>query len=154
MFTQDEIDNVLRDAQDAVAELAAATGADTHDPIAPPQTPTLTASKPASPALARSAPPAKASAATIERVLRMRIPLIVRLANRRMCLLDIMQLNAGSILEFDHHVEAELELLANNKCIGTGEAVKVGENFGLKVRYIGDVRQRLASIAGTRPTIS
>ena len=43
-----------------------------------------------------------------------------------------------------------LELLINNKTIGVGEAVKVGENFGLRLTQIGDVKQVIASMGGRK----
>lgn len=144
MFSQDEIDAVLKDAQAAVAELAAATGA---TPVAKsaPAAPAPVAPPPSTPVRPTIAP-AVPAAGNVTRILRMKVPLKVRLAHRRMRMSDIMQLTAGAILEFEHNVESELELLVNNKCVGTGEAVKIGENFGLKVRYIGDVRQRIATL--------
>ena len=41
----------------------------------------------------------------------------------------------------------ELELLVNNKPIGAGTAVKVGENYGLRVTYVGDLQERIAAMA-------
>ena len=34
----------------------------------------------------------------------------------------------------------------NNKPIGVGEAVKVGENFGLRITQIGDIKQIIQSL--------
>ena len=54
----------------------------------------------------------------------------------------------GAIIEFTRGNEEPLELLINNKVIGVGEAVKVGENFGLKITQIGDVKQLIRSMGG------
>ena len=42
----------------------------------------------------------------------------------------------------------EINLLSdlNNKTIAIGETVKVGENFGLKISQIGDVKQVIQSL--------
>ena len=40
--------------------------------------------------------------------------------------------------------------MVNNKSIGVGEAVKVGENLGLRITQIGDVRQIIHSL-GPKP---
>ncbi|MFO0972796.1 MAG: FliM/FliN family flagellar motor switch protein [Phycisphaerae bacterium] len=136
MFSQSDIDAVLADAQQAVTELASATGA---APANAPQ------AAPAAAAAAPAPPPRPSGRAEPGRVLRLKVPLRVRLAQRRMSVHEIMQMTSGSILEFEKRVDAELELVAGSKCIGTGEAVKIGENFGLKVRFIGDVRARLAA---------
>jgi flagellar motor switch protein FliN/FliY len=58
-----------------------------------------------------------------------------------------MRLGAGAIIEFLKSSEEPLQLLVNNKAIGLGEAVKVGENFGLRITQIGDVRQIVAALA-------
>ena len=39
-----------------------------------------------------------------------------------------------------------LKLLINNKVIGQGETVKVGENFGLRITHIGDVKSVIKSL--------
>lgn len=80
------------------------------------------------------------------RILRLQVPVIVRLAERTMPLADIVNLSSGAIVEFDKPAEAELDLMINNKCIGKGQAVKVGENFGLRVTSIGSVRERIVAM--------
>lgn len=61
---------------------------------------------------------------------------------------EVMRLGVGAIIEFSKSSDEPLELLVNNKPIGLGEAVKVGENFGLRMTQIGDVRQIIASMGG------
>lgn len=144
MFSQADIDAVLNDAQQAVNQLASATGASVAT-VEPPRA--VTPAPVAAPAASRGEIRALAAA----RLLKLRVPIRVRLATRRMPLRDILQIGFGALLEFEKPVTEELELRVNNKCIGTGEAVKIGENFGLKVRFIGDVRTRLASVTSDEP---
>jgi flagellar motor switch protein FliN/FliY len=80
------------------------------------------------------------SKADIERILRLQVPVIVKLAERKLSLNEVMRLGVGAIIEFSKSSEEPLELLINNQPIGLGDAVKVGENFGLKISQIGDVR--------------
>jgi flagellar motor switch protein FliN len=80
------------------------------------------------------------------RILRLQVPVIVRLAERTMPLAEIVNLSSGAILEFDKPAEAELDLMINNKCIGQGQAVKCGENFGLRITAIGSVRDRIVAL--------
>ena len=80
------------------------------------------------------------------RILRLQVPVIVRLAERTMPLVDIINLSSGAIIEFEKPAEAELDLMINNMCIGKGQAVKVGENFGLRVTSIGSVRARIRAL--------
>ena len=57
-----------------------------------------------------------------------------------------MRLGPGAIIEFFKANDQPLELLINNKTIAIGETVKVGENFGLKITQIGDVKQIIKSL--------
>ena len=41
-----------------------------------------------------------------------------------------------------------LDLLVNNKSIGRGAAVKVGENFGIKITGIGSVKEVIRTLGG------
>jgi hypothetical protein len=43
-----------------------------------------------------------------------------------------------------------MELMINNKVIGVGETVKVGENFGLRITQIGDIKQIVSAMSGGR----
>jgi flagellar motor switch protein FliN/FliY len=91
-------------------------------------------------------PPA-ASAEELKRIMRLQVPVIVKLAQRRLTLAEVMRLGIGVIIEFSKSSDEPLELLINNKPIGVGEAVKVGENFGLRITHIGDVKQLIHSLA-------
>ncbi len=82
----------------------------------------------------------------LHRILRLQVPVIVRLAERKLSLSEVLRLGAGAIIEFSKASDEPLELLINNKPIGLGEAVKVGENFGLRITQIGDVKQVIRSL--------
>jgi flagellar motor switch protein FliN len=92
------------------------------------------------------APPAPTPGGELGRILRLEVPVIVKLAERKLTLAEVMRLGAGAIIEFSKSSEEPLELLINNKTIGLGEAVKVGENFGLRINQIGDVREVIRSM--------
>jgi flagellar motor switch protein FliN len=82
----------------------------------------------------------------LQRILRLQVPVIVKLADRKLNVNEVMRLGAGAIIEFFKRNDEPLELLINNKVIGLGEAVKVGENFGLRITQIGDVKQIIATL--------
>jgi flagellar motor switch protein FliN/FliY len=86
------------------------------------------------------------SANELRRILHMQVPVIVKLAERKLTLAEVMRLGPGAIIEFLKSNDEPLELLINNKAIGLGDAVKVGENFGLKINQIGDVREVIRSL--------
>src|SRR5213592_3862947 len=93
---------------------------------------------------APTSPPASAN--EIRRILRMHVPVIVKLAERKLTLAEVMRLGPGAIIEFVKASDEPLELLINNKAIALGDAVKVGENFGLKINQIGDVKEVIRSL--------
>jgi flagellar motor switch protein FliN/FliY len=79
-------------------------------------------------------------------ILALEVPVIVRVGERMLTLGEVVALVPGAIIELPKHAEDELDLLVNNMQIGMGTAVKVGENFGLRISFIGDVRQRIAAL--------
>ncbi len=88
-------------------------------------------------------------ASDLTAVLRLEVPVIVRLGERSLSLSEVVGLVPGAIIQLPKNADAELDLLINNKQIGTGAAVKVGENFGIRINYIGDIRARIAALGGT-----
>ena len=82
----------------------------------------------------------------LARILKIRVPAIVQLASRRMGVSAIRKMSVGVIIEFDKGVDDPLELLINNHPVGSGEAVKVGEHFGLRIAEIRDAATRIKSM--------
>lgn len=84
----------------------------------------------------------------IQRILRVQVPIIVRLAEKVMPMGEVMKLAPGAIIEFSKTVSEPLDLMINNKCIGTGQAVKVGEKFGLRIMNLSTISQVIKAMAG------
>jgi flagellar motor switch protein FliN len=84
----------------------------------------------------------------LAQILKLEVPIVVRLGERIMDVSDVLGLVPGAIIELPKNAESELDLLVNNKAIGCGVAVKVGENFGLKLTYIGDAAARILAMGG------
>jgi flagellar motor switch protein FliN/FliY len=82
----------------------------------------------------------------LKTILKLRVPVIVQVGQRSMPLDDILALGPGAIVELTKSAEEELDLLVNNKQIGRGTAVKVGENFGIRITKIGTPRQRVEAL--------
>ncbi|MGF1634417.1 MAG: FliM/FliN family flagellar motor switch protein [Phycisphaerae bacterium] len=85
--------------------------------------------------------------ADLNRILSIEVPVIVKLAERRLKLSEVMRLGTGAIIEFEKDSEEPLQLLINNKTIGIGEAVKVGENFGIRITQIGELRDVIEALS-------
>ncbi len=82
----------------------------------------------------------------LQRIMRLQVPVIVKLAERKLTMSEVLRLGVGAIIEFSKASDEPLELLINNKPIGVGEAVKVGENFGLRITQVGDVKSVIRSM--------
>lgn len=81
-------------------------------------------------------------------ILKLEVPLIVHIGQRMMPVKDVLALGPGAIIELPKLADDQLEILVNNKPIGQGVAVKVGENFGVRVTFVGDMRQRIRAMGG------
>lgn len=79
----------------------------------------------------------------LRRILPIRIPVTVQLAECRMKLSKILEFTVGTIIEFERLADSELDLIAKNTPIGMGNAVKCGEKFGLRVIRIEPNARRL-----------
>lgn len=86
------------------------------------------------------------SRSNLEAILKLEAPIIVEIGRTRLPMGEVLSLGPGAIIELPKQADEELELLVNNKPIGSGIAVKVGENFGLKIAFIGEVSERLAAL--------
>jgi flagellar motor switch protein FliN len=86
-------------------------------------------------------------ATELSTILKLSVPVIVQVGQREVSLGDVLALGPGAILELNKPAESELDLLINNKPVGKGHAVKVGENFGLRISSIGTQRQRVEAMA-------
>lgn len=86
--------------------------------------------------------------ATLDRVLKIEVPIVVLIGQRKTTVADALNLAPGMIIELPKNAEDELELLVNNKVIASGTAVKVGENFGIQLSYVGDLRHRVLAMGG------
>ncbi|MEY2794720.1 MAG: Flagellar motor switch protein FliN [Planctomycetota bacterium] len=84
----------------------------------------------------------------LARILRLEVPLIVQIAERRMPLSEVTALTHGSIIELPKQIDEELDVLVNNSRIGSGRAVKVGENFGVRMTQVGALTDRVAALGG------
>ena len=90
----------------------------------------------------------KKPSSELQRILKLEVPVIVKLAERKLNLSEVMRLGVGAIIEFVKSNDEPLQLLINNKPIGVGEAVKVGENFGLRITQVGDIKQIVQALGG------
>ena len=66
-------------------------------------------------------------------LLKVEVPLVVTLASKKESIGGILDLAPGAIIHFDKSCEEMLELETVNQSIAVGEAVKVGDKFGVRI---------------------
>jgi len=69
-------------------------------------------------------------------LLRVRVPVVVTLASERQPIHRIIEIAPGAIIQFDKSCEEMLELAVADRVIAEGEAVKIGDKFGLRITSI------------------
>jgi flagellar motor switch protein FliN/FliY len=91
-------------------------------------------------------------AADLRSILKLEVPVIVLIGDRTMPMQEVVNLSPGAIIELPKPADDELNVLVNNKAIGFGRAVKVGENFGVRLTYVGDVARRIQAMTEAAAT--
>ncbi len=66
-------------------------------------------------------------------LLKIKLPLSVTLAETTISVEKVISLGAGSIIQFDKSCEESLDLQVGDQKVAIGEAVKVGDKFGLRI---------------------
>lgn len=140
----DDLDQSEVDALLAEAEMLATEVSGDAPPAAPSSVP---ATVPAAPQLPRPLP--KNLPPELRRILHLEVPVIVQLAERKMDMAEVLSLTVGSVIEFEKQFDAELKLIVTNRQVGLGHAVKVGENFGLRITRIGTIYETIQALAGS-----
>lgn len=79
-------------------------------------------------------------------LLRIRVPVTVTLATQRIPIHEITDLGPGSLVKFEKTYDEPLELAVGDLRIARGEAVKVGDKFGLRIGNLIKPHERFASV--------
>jgi flagellar motor switch/type III secretory pathway protein FliN len=80
-------------------------------------------------------------------LLRISVPVTVTLAEKRQSVSRIVELGPGSIIQFDKSCDELLDLEVGGHKIGVGEAVKVGDKFGLRLTLLTVPEERLLPLS-------
>jgi len=85
----------------------------------------------------------------INLVLDIPIEISVEIGRRRMLLGEVIRLGPGAIVELGKASGEPLDILANGHLIARGEAVVVGERYGVRIMDVVSSSERIANIAGS-----
>ncbi|MFI4876641.1 MAG: FliM/FliN family flagellar motor switch protein [Blastopirellula sp. JB062] len=83
-------------------------------------------------------------------LLKIAIEVNVTLASKKMRVREITELGIGSIIQFDKSCEESIDLEVGEHRIAQGEAVKIGDKFGMRVNNVLLPDERFISIKGKR----
>ena len=93
-------------------------------------------------------PSSSTAPSDLQRALKLEVPVTAVLAERDLTIEAILAISVGTIIEFEVPFDSDLTLRVTNRSIGTGQAVKIGENFGLRIGNIEPVRERIDALGG------
>lgn len=81
--------------------------------------------------------------ANARRLLKLPVKVVVYLAQKKIEVEQLLAISPGALITFNKPCEDLLDLYVNNHRYCRGEAVKIGEKFGIKISEVGvvDVRE-------------
>jgi flagellar motor switch/type III secretory pathway protein FliN len=86
----------------------------------------------------------------VRSLLKIQVPVSVMLASTKQPVSRILNIGPGSIIQFDKHCEHPLTLCIGDQSVAEGEAVKVGEKFGIKITSMVLPGERFFALRGQR----
>jgi flagellar motor switch protein FliN/FliY len=84
----------------------------------------------------------------INLIMDVKLPVRVRIGQKRMLLKDVLSMDIGSVIELNQLANDPLDILVDDKVIAKGEVVIVDGNFGIQITEIGSKRDRLNQLKG------
>ena len=84
----------------------------------------------------------------MDRILEIPLEIHIELGRRRMRINELLNLGAGSVLELDTPAGAPLAIYANDILVAHGEAVIVGERYGVRITEIASPSERVKRLGG------
>ncbi|MHB8955262.1 MAG: FliM/FliN family flagellar motor switch protein [Pirellulaceae bacterium] len=84
-------------------------------------------------------------------LLKIKVPVSVTLATSKQPIRSILELVPGSILQFEKLCDEMLTLEVGSHRVAQGEAVKVGDKFGLRLTSMVLPQERFHIVTGRQP---
>lgn len=89
-------------------------------------------------------------ARNVSTLLKLQVPIEVILAEKDVCLEEVLSLTPGAILYFEKPADQKLDIFVNNKKIGMGDTVRKGDKFGIQVTEIITVDETIKALSEKR----
>ncbi len=97
-----------------------------------------------------TSPAAGDKSKTLERILQIEVPVIAVIGERRMKLGEVVGLKPGTVVQLEKPADEPLDLMVNDRRVGRGRAVRVGESCGIEITEIAAPRETIRNLGETR----
>lgn len=84
----------------------------------------------------------------LDRILEIPLVIHVELGRKRMRIGELLEVGTGTVVELETAAGAPLSIYANKTLIAQGEAVVVGERYGVRVTDIVSPQERVRKLGG------
>jgi len=91
----------------------------------------------------REAPPMTQK---LDLLLDLPLQVAVELGRSRLTIQELLGLGPGAVIELDKIAGEALDILVNDRLVARGEAVVVGDKFGVRITDIASPAERLARL--------
>ena len=81
-------------------------------------------------------PPPRPASGTLDLLMDMEMPVLVRLGGTTMLIRDLLELGSGSVVEFRHAPDDPVDILVNGRVVARGAVVTVQGNYGVRILEI------------------
>jgi flagellar motor switch protein FliN/FliY len=78
----------------------------------------------------------------------------VELGRRHLSIADVLQLSPGSTVEFSKSADEPLDIRVNGQLVARGEAVVIGDRYGVRVTEVLSPSERLRNSGVSREMAS
>lgn len=80
-------------------------------------------------------------------ILRIEVPVTVTLARKPMPIDSVLRLVPGAIVHFDKAFDSPMTVEIDDEPVASGEIVKTGDKFGIRISTILDPKESFSKIA-------
>ena len=88
----------------------------------------------------------------LDRILEIPLDIHVELGRRRMRIHELLEIDVGSVVELGTPAGTPLSIYANNILVAQGEAVIVGERYGVRITDIVPASERVRRLGAKEST--
>jgi flagellar motor switch protein FliN/FliY len=86
--------------------------------------------------------PAETSPASLEMLQDVEVEITLEIGRRRLRIADVLKLTTGQTLELAKAAGEPLDIFVNGRLLGRGEAIVVGDRYGVRITEIASAELR------------